>query len=241
MIGWATKSGNQLAHRERFCWAALLCVVVITLNISVTSPLSAQDRVLTVDSTENHWSLLDSMQVSQDIPGSVGIEAVAKGEFDTSFQSADGAVPNLDGEAGPVWVKASLLNTDSETLTQQIVLKYPQPYSVVFYVEEELGEFATTKRGSGTAISINDGHRFPSARISIPPGEARDIFLRIETPGPILVPLQLYSQDSFARVMTLDSLIFGLLVGCLLAVAAHSCLTFIATKSLNSFRLSSVS
>ena len=185
---------------------------------------------MVISADKDHWSLLDVMQVSHGIPRSARFEAVRAGEFSATFVSAEGRVPNLDGEAGPVWVKARLSNRGSQTLSRQIVFKYPQPQKITFYVEGENGEFVRTEQGSAAAHPKARVGRFPSARISVPAGETRSFYLRLETPAPILVPLQLYSLEGFSRAMTLDYLIFGLLVGCLLAVAIHSFLTFVAAR-----------
>ena len=209
---------------------AVICAILLALSLFAAAPASANERALEINGSGEYWWLLDNMQVSHSIPRSAGFDAVHSGDFDESFELAGGTVPNLDGDKGPVWVKASLRNTSSETVTKQVVLKYPQPRSIVFFVERTGGQFRETERGSAAAIFDSLGGRFPYARITVPGGETRQVYVRIEMPGPILVPLQVYNLDGFGLAMTRDNLLFGLLVGCLLAVALHSGLTFFAAR-----------
>lgn len=204
--------------------------IVLVFSLSVAAPVVANERALEVNTNGEYWSLLDDMQVSSSIPQAAGVNVVHAGEFDALFEPAGGNVPNLDGDIGPVWVKASLRNMSSEAVTKQLVLKYPQPRSIIFFVERTDGQFTATERGSAASISDSLGGRFPNARMTIPGGETRQVYVRIEMPGPILVPLQVYSLDRFGLEMTRDNLLFGLLIGCLLAVALHSGLTFGAAR-----------
>ncbi|MEM7700362.1 MAG: diguanylate cyclase [Pseudomonadota bacterium] len=228
MVSHSVQIGFLSFSRSLASGVVLLCSLLLALGFLAATAAAAQERPMIVSEDQDHWSLLDTMQVSHAIPRSAAFEAVRAGDFDASFRAGDGSVPSFDGEAGPVWVKAVLASESRETLIHQIVLKYPQPQRITFYVEGEDGEFVETQQGSAAAYLEARNGRFPSARIAVPGGEARTFYLRIESPAPLLVPLQLYSQDGFGRAMTLDNLIFGLLVGCILAVAIHSFLTFAA-------------
>ncbi|MEL6709871.1 MAG: diguanylate cyclase [Pseudomonadota bacterium] len=230
MASQSTPSMFLSFSRSRESGFLLFCSLFAALCFFGATPTKAHEQTLIVSPDKDHWSLLDTMQVSDGIPSSTRFDAVKSGEFDASFKAGNGAVPNLDGEAGPVWVKAALTNESGNALIHQIVLKYPQPQNITFYVEGEDREFVVTEQGSAAAHSKARASRFPSARIAVPGGETRRFFLRIETPAPVLVPLQLYSLDGLGRAMTLDYLIFGLMVGCLLAVAIHSFLTFAAAR-----------
>lgn len=230
MACFKQQSGTHFLSLRSWGKGPVVCAILLLISLIAAAPVNANEEALAVNDQGEHWSLLDHMEVSHNIPRSAGFDLVHSGEFDDSFGPTGGTVPNFDGDAGVVWVKASLRNTSSKTVTKQIVLKYPQPRGITFFVEGMGGEFIETERGSSAAISESLGGRFPHARITIPASETRAIYLRMETPGPILVPLQVYSLDRFGLAMTRDNLLFGLFVGCLLAVALHSALTFFAAR-----------
>ncbi len=206
-------------------WVSLACLALLPAG-----RVAAQAPALPINASGEHWSLIDHMQVSQAVPPSAKFETVLAGAFGETFSSAAGKVPNIDGDEGPVWVKSVLRNTGREPVAAQVVLKYPQTQSIRFFVERPDGGFSRIARGSGEAFSDNVGGRFPHVRVDVPAGEERRIYLRLETPGPILIPLQVFSASHFGATMTRDNLIFGLLIGCLMAIAIHSGLTFGVTR-----------
>lgn len=210
--------------------ALVFVMVALVFAIIGGSTAMAQAPALEIDGSGEHWSLLETMEVSQSVPRSAGFDAVRAGNFAAEFESAKGEVPNVRGEDGPLWVSAPLHNTGSSQIDVQMVLKYPQPNRITFFVEGDAGTYSKIETGSAVAADQPPAGRFPHAAVSIPPGEKRQIYLRLETTGPLLVPLQLFTQQHFGAAMTRDYLIFGLLIGCLLAIAIHSGLTFTATK-----------
>lgn len=209
---------------------AFLCLALAFLLLLPPDQANAQPSVLEIDAAGKQWSLIDSMQVSHNILPSITFEKVQSGEFDETFASTDGVVPNLDGDKGPVWVRSVLRNISSDSVTAQVVLKYPQTHSIKFFVERADGRYSKIQRGSGEVFDEDIAGRFPHARVDIPGGEERMIYLRLETPGPILIPLQVFSASYFGQAMTRDNLVFGLLIGCLMAIAIHSGLTFSVTR-----------
>lgn len=221
---------NQLFGRAKRFATALFCLALAFLSFLPVDQAKAQPSALEIDAAGNHWSLINSMEISHTIAPAVAFEKVQAGEFDENFVSTGGAVPHLDGDKGPVWVRSLIRNTGSNPVTGQIVLKYPQTHSIHFFVERSDGRYEKVQRGSGEIFDDNSAGRFPHARIDIPSGEERMIYLRLETPGPILVPLQLFGDSHFGQAMTRDNLIFGLLIGCLMAIAIHSGLTFNVTR-----------
>ena len=208
--------------------ALRLCAMVLALLIA--TPAIAQSEPLDLEPHEEHWSLLSALEISQSVPAGSTFEEVRSGAFDASFTRGDGEVPNLDGEDGAIWVRASLRNTGDEAVETQVVLKYPQPRSIDFFVEGDNGRFRHVVRGSAQAVEAPFAGRFPHARLAIPAGETRAVYLRLESVGPVLIPLQVFRAEHFGEAMAFDYLVFGVLIGCLLAIAVHSGLTFSATR-----------
>lgn len=222
----AQRQGNAPRPLAR-AWAALVALLILAL---IPSPALANSSLLDIDPASEHWSLLDAMEISQSVPKDASFEDVRSGTYDARFASGNGEVPNLSGDDGPVWIKARLHNSGDEASDLQVVLKYPLPREISFFVERAPNEFREIVRGSAQAIDTPFAGRFPHARLTVPAGETRAIYLRIESQGPVLVPLQVLRTQHFGAAMSFDYLIFGLLVGCLIAIAIHSALTFSATR-----------
>ncbi len=203
--------------------AMVLCALIML-------PAVANANNLIIDENSEHWTFDGALELSQAIAPDARTDDVIAGQYDESFHFTDASVPNLNGREGPIWVRVRVKNTSSEALSTRLVLKYPQPARIDFFVEGQSGKFKQTTLGSFVALDSSEFGRFPNAALELAPGQTKQAYIRLESPGPVLIPLQLFGQDHFAQVMTRDYLIYGLLIGIILAIAIHSALTFAATR-----------
>ncbi|MEL6878485.1 MAG: diguanylate cyclase [Pseudomonadota bacterium] len=203
--------------------AAAFCLLA-----GLTVPAHA--NVLKIDENSEQWLFDGALELSQSIPADVAPDDVLAGEYSGEFELTEASVPNLNGRKGAIWVKVQVQNTSLEALNTRLVLKFPQPSRIDFFIEDGNGAFKQATLGSSIALDDREFGRFPNAEIALAPGEMKQAYIRLESGGPVLIPLQLFTADRFAEVMTRDYLIYGLLIGIILAIAIHSALTFAATR-----------
>jgi diguanylate cyclase (GGDEF)-like protein len=192
--------------------------------------VQAKPGTLTLTSESSHWNLGETMRVSQAIDRSVEPERVLSGEFDAVFRQTTKEVPSLDGELADVWVKSVLENAGQDRVEARLVFKFPQPKQTTFFIEQTDGSYKQIERGSEISLPADAVGRFPSTPLLLEPETSRTVYLRVRNSGPVLIPLQLFEESTFVRQTVIEYLVFGLLVGCIIAIAIHTGLTFFATR-----------
>ncbi len=203
---------------------------LVALAALVSSAAQASDGSLIVTSKSSHWNLGETMLISQSIDRNIEPARVLSGEFDADFRQTEKPVPSLNGELADVWVKSVIENAGPDRIEARLVFKFPQPKQTTFYVEQGDGTYQQFERGSEIALPVDAVSRFPNTTILLEPETSRTIYLRVRNSGPILVPLQLFEESAFVRQTVIEYLVFGLLVGCMIAIAIHTGLTFFATR-----------
>lgn len=211
-------------------YCAQLCAAALLALASLFVPGPAKAEPLLISEESSHWQVHESMEISQSIPAETPIASVLSGNFSETFEPTSNPVPNLSGRDGPVWVKLAITNTSDSMRSARLVFKFPQAQAIDFFVENSVGGYSHSALGSAIALVDEPNGRFPNAPVMLAAGQTKTAFLRVTTSGPALIPLQLYDEDAFIDYMLKDFLIFGLLVGIVLAIAIHSGLTFVTTR-----------
>jgi diguanylate cyclase (GGDEF)-like protein len=69
--------------------------------------------------------------------------------------------------------------------------------------------------------------------LDLPPGEARELFLRVRTVGALTVPLSILSDEELERTRGMDNLPYGLFFGTLMALALYNLLLFFSIRDVS--------
>jgi two-component system, sensor histidine kinase LadS len=151
------------------------------------------------------------------------------------LQSDAGFAPfdqELDRSAGRTWLKIPVEAPPESD--GHYVLKISQRFFVRLdvWLPDADGEHQLIRSGAedpDRALSVGRQFIFP---FQIPPGEQRDLLVRVETVQGSLQPLQLWIEDGagFARNHAMHYLAYGLFFGILLALIFHNFALYLSLR-----------
>ncbi|MDM4764953.1 diguanylate cyclase [Pelomonas sp. SE-A7] len=154
-------------------------------------------------------------------------EALRQGRFQPGRRQvlADGL------GARSVWQQLELNNPRSQTLSLRLVAGMTWVDHVDVYL----------RRPDGSLLSWHTGDELPGAEhavpglgqvfeLALPPGRSQ-LFVRAETPDPMLVPLQLLSERDQMRMERIQNYGYGLLYGFLFALMAYNAVLYVGLRA----------
>lgn len=166
--------------------------------------------------------------VEQDAPLSL-IEAQAISDK-RGFQQIRSDVPKFGIGARPVWLHLPMVNGESLPAKRRLQIETAWLDRIDVYHLHEGQLLAQWRAGDAEA-----GEQHPRAGLGylfdleLPPGR-NDLYLRIETPDPLVVPVRLLDAASAEALQSQHDRGYGLLYGCLLALIAYNAMLFIGLR-----------
>ena len=142
---------------------------------------------------------------------------------DTLFQAPRPAQVQHLPARGALWLHLRLAR--GAQARQDWMLKFPMPLlDYVTVYQQEQGQWRSDSAGDTVAVATwPERGRYPFFRLALPPGETRDVFVRIQHATPANFPMELATESHHTDRVQLEYLALGLAFGALLLLIA-SCL-----------------
>ncbi|PKP82141.1 MAG: hypothetical protein CVT79_07580 [Alphaproteobacteria bacterium HGW-Alphaproteobacteria-18] len=139
------------------------------------------------------------------------------------FKPAGSRTPQFASNQGDVWLRFALKNSSPDIQSAKIALRFPYLERTDLYERRPDGSLHHSMAGSavpvtGAAILA----AYPAYHLYVPSNEEREYFIRIRSSSMILLPVTIASEASFTRRMTLETLVWSLIVGAALAFAIYA-------------------
>lgn len=151
------------------------------------------------------------------------------------FQPATAAVPKFGIGSSPVWVHLQLNNTGRHTAERRLQLEVAWLDHIDVY---HLHGHELLERWRAGDREANLQHPLPGLGyvfdLLLPPG-INDLYLRIETPDPLLVPLRLLDEHDAEALQRQYDYGYGLFYGCLLALIAYNAMLCVGLRERSYF------
>ena len=186
--------------------AALAEVAYVWIDEAPTSPLGQQAMILAETGAE------------------LNIDAVRR--LGGDFTPAGNAVPTFGIGAPPVWLRLIIDNPMHDPLPGAVLAGTSWVDRLDFYVVHDGQVVAHQRAGDRTA-----GDRRPIAGLGFlfahefSPGLS-EVFLRAETPDPLLLPVRLMTPASVSSARQYTAYSYGLVYGFLLALLAYNLMLY---------------
>lgn len=209
------------------CILAMCAALIMTQLTATANPNSIQ-----TSEASDVWKVTaDQLELAKDVPADASIEDILSGRFDAQFNRPDQAVPKLDGYGKTIWGRLSLHHTGLRNLPVSLVAKYPQLDRIDWFVLSADRTITRTSGGQFVAQSPDQiANRFPVVATELAPGETKEIYFRIRSDTVIILPLRVYRSTVWVSQSTNTVLLFGLLIGCLLTMAALGLVSFFGSR-----------
>ncbi len=200
--------------------AMLLCLLFV-------SPVRAELPLLGSLPSEPIGRWMDYL-VEQNAPLSL-TEAQAINE-ESGFQPIRSDVPKFGIGARPVWLHLPLVNGESLPAERRLQIETAWLDRIDVYHLHEGRLLAQWRAGDAET-----GEQHPRAGLGylfdleLPPGR-NDLYLRVETPDPLVVPVRLLDAAAAEALQSQHDRGYGLLYGCLLALIAYNAMLFVGLR-----------
>jgi diguanylate cyclase (GGDEF)-like protein len=119
-----------------------------------------------------------------------------------------------------LWLRLKLLRAEGQ---QQWLLDFPNPLvdRVEVWQRDDKGRWRSQSAGDTIAVDRwPERGRYPSFRLDLPAGQARDVYVRVHGALPTSVPMRLASDAAHGQQQQLEYLVLGGAFGALLLLIA---------------------
>ncbi len=148
------------------------------------------------------------------------------------FSPTQATVPDFGIGAKPVWLHLAVQNPTALPLTRRLVLENSWLDAIDVYFSRNGKAQAVYHLGDGQPFSRRPiPSRFFTLEYTFAPGQS-DIYFRIATPDPMVVPLYLLTQDEARQRESKQEYAYGLIYGFLIALMAYNAMLFFSLGSL---------
>jgi diguanylate cyclase (GGDEF)-like protein len=154
-------------------------------------------------------------QVWLDERGAAGLDQVLQAGARFVPGQADAVHPLAPGTA--LWLRLRLLRTEGDH--QQWLLVFPNPLvdQVHLWQRDARGRWRVQTAGDTVAVDRwPEPGRYPSFRLDLPTGQARDVYVQVRSAIPTSVPIRLSSDAAHSQQQQLEYLGLGSAIGALL-------------------------
>lgn len=174
----------------------------------------------------------------QETGGRLTLAEAAAARHDGKFLPGISPVLNFGIGAKPVWIYFAVNNPGNAPVPRRLSIETAWLDRVDVYVQ----------RHNQTVAKAHLGDRLPysqrplvSRYFVVPqvfdPGRS-EVYLRVETPDPMVVPIYLLSQDASRLRQTRQELSYGIVYGFLLALMAYNAILYFSLRSSRYLRYS---
>ncbi|MDP3125930.1 MAG: diguanylate cyclase [Thiobacillus sp.] len=154
------------------------------------------------------------------------------------FEPGDSPVLNFGIGAKPVWIRFAVNNPRATPVPKRLSIEIAWLDQVDLYLQHHGQTVATARVGDLQPYSQRP---FASRYFVVPqvfaPGVS-EVFIRIETPDPMVVPIYLLSPEASQVRQTQQELSYGIVYGFLLALMAYNAILYFSLRSSRYLRYS---
>lgn len=213
-------------------WLTKVIVVLVAAFMCTKMLAFADTSTVELGDGGSEWDIsADHLSLAIDIPAITSIADVLSGRFEQSFSAPEQSVPQMDGYGKTIWGRVTVRNSSSRESSFSLVAKYPQLDRIDWFVVASDGRIEKSSSGQFVVPSQKQmASRFPSVSSQLSAGETRDIYFRIQSDTVIILPLRIYRSSTWLNHSINAVLFFGLLIGCLLTMAALGLISFFGSK-----------
>jgi signal transduction histidine kinase len=210
----------------------LRCFVVVGLGISACG--YAADKVLDVGASgQAPVSLTEHFAVLEDPGLRLTVADVQTPEVATQFQTRLPAVEayNFGYTKSALWLRLALRNDSDQPVTRMLELNYARYANVQFHQADAAGSVHSVETGIVLPYATRPyKNRFFVFPVSLPPHSEQQVYLRLQSSTPLLVPARLWQPQAFHEYERNDYLVQAWYFGMATAMVIFNLLLFLALR-----------
>lgn len=218
--------------RYRFDMSLRNGLLFLILLVLSAQAMAVQTAVAALNLPHNH-----NMPIGKHLfyflegPQALTLEQVTQKFSDNQFTSANRATLNFGIGSNPVWLKFDAINKTQAAILQRLSIETSWLDNIDVYISSP--GLKTTHFFSGDSQPFNERQlddRFFIFDHNYAPGLS-SVYMRIQTPDPIVLPIYLTDKDAFFARQKFDSYSYGVLYGGIFVLLAYNLMLFLSLKN----------
>lgn len=206
-------------------------LLLLLLSLVFSSLVGA----VTFDEHIRALPLGQSMYVFEDVRGDASIDDIASPAVQGSFRLHDKPVLNAGYSRSVFWLRLDLEYRPEQAQGDRnwlLELAYPPLDHLELYLPDQDGSFALAQR-TGDALPFDsrqirqNNYLF---ELNLEPGQAKRVYLRLESQGSIQAPLTLWAPNAYLEQQPGRIYVLGIIYGVLLVMLVYNLFIFISVR-----------
>lgn len=206
-------------------------LLLLLLSLVFSSLVGA----VTFDEHIRALPLGQSMYVFEDVRGDASIDDIASPAVQGSFRLHDKPVLNAGYSRSVFWLRLDLEYRPEQAQGDRnwlLELAYPPLDHLELYLPDEDGSFALAQR-TGDALPFDsrqirqNNYLF---ELNLEPGQAKRVYLRLESQGSIQAPLTLWAPNAYLEQQPGRIYVLGIIYGVLLVMLVYNLFIFVSVR-----------
>ncbi|MBF0442560.1 MAG: hypothetical protein HQK54_11695 [Oligoflexales bacterium] len=229
------KTANFKAHLAHQLLLKLMKVISYLLFLTLAVPLTfskaglSMDAVV-IDNDVKSVNIVGYLQVFKDVERKFEIRDILDSKSEL-FTKNDKDIPNYGIVPWRIWVKFSIQNKSEKDLKFYLELDHPYIGDLQFFAQGEDGDYFSRQGGIRFPLSTREiKNRNPVFPITLKRDTTATCYIRLESNGPIAIPLTLYSPESFYEKDHESQYIFGIYSGIIVGLILFNMFFYILIK-----------
>ncbi|BDU17143.1 diguanylate cyclase [Lysobacter auxotrophicus] len=214
-------------------WVRLSLAALMTLAWPAAgSPMQTVE--LRGDTTE--VTLAPAMRLVRDASAEADVNTAMRWLDEGRFQPLPGGRTSLGFQTGAFWFHLRVLNRDSPETRWLLVQRYALSDRIDVHVRHADGRVSLQRGGDHLPFGVRTiRYRHPNFLLTLPRGEAVDVFVRVRSESSMQVPLSLLTVPAFAETTRDAQFVIGAYYGILLALFFYNMALWLSLRDASYF------
>jgi hypothetical protein len=219
--------------RRRWLWLWItLALLALPLSaLAQRGDIPRPDPVILTDQQEQYLLGLH-LELLVDPSGQLTIEDITSLEYDDQFTPSQDEVPNFGYTDAAVWVRFQVDNEANPANSWRLAVEEERHGYIDMYAPAPDGSgLVHQQAGRLRPFSVREvPYRYAVFKLPLLPDQDQTVYLRFQSPQPMLLPLTIWSLESFANQAASDLLKYGLFFGVMLVMLVYNLFLFASLR-----------
>lgn len=212
--------------------AGLLCVLLLACHVAAAERALP---VITLNQSDMSQDLATKVAVLEDEQRQYRIDQLVKPDWVSRFDASQGAL-EFGFRDSAIWVAFRIDNQLASEDRVFLEVTYPLLDALQLYEVHGPGQYREHVLGDALPYTQREFRlRTFVFKVTVPPGTARDFFLRVESSSSLSIPLKLYTPDAFYRTLHDQQIYLGIFYGICFGLLLYNLFLLIVTREISYF------
>ncbi len=205
--------------------------VFLFLSICILPSVLSANSPVVLQEDKQQYLLGLHLDILEDTDKKWTITEITSPEISSKFVPSRQEKPNFGFTDSAYWVRFHLKNEAEARMKWLLLFSYAHMDHISLYRPTPSGKHTQKKAGDLLPFSHKEiKHRYFLFNLPITKNRTHTYFLRIESKGPVQVPLYVLSQEAFLQQDRKEQIVLGLYFGLITALILYNLFLFFSIK-----------